>query len=78
MLQAQLTAKNLQTLVKGGKDAKLAAWKPGNGTDAMFVTLGKGAGAGFLGGCVCPSCMVAGMKSKDLFVGKVRGELGVK
>ena len=78
MLQAQLTVKNLQTLVKGGKDAKLAAWKPGNGTDAMFVTLGKGAGAGFLGGCVCPSCMVAGMKSKDLFVGKVRGELGVK
>ena len=70
--------KNLTKLHKSGKGASLTSWKPGNGTDAMFVTLGKEAGAGFLGGCVCPSCLVSGMKSKDLFVGKVKGELGVK
>ena len=77
-MHAEIAVKNLQALKKSGTNATMTAWKPGNGTDALFVTLGKSAGAGFLGGCVCPSCLVSGMKSKDLFVGKVKGDLGVK
>jgi NADH dehydrogenase FAD-containing subunit len=70
----QLTAKNLKALIKN-KDVKLEEWKS---PKAMFLSLGASAGSGHLGGCVFPSCMVAGQKSKDLFIGKVRAELGVK
>jgi hypothetical protein len=45
---------------------------------AMFLTLGKDAGAGFLGSCVFFSFLVAQIKSKDMFVGKARNDLGVK
>lgn len=76
-LQAQLTGKNLAA-IKKNKAAKLTAWKPYNGTKAMFLTLGKDAGAGFLGSCVFFSFLVAQIKSKGLFVEKVRGEIGVK
>ena len=42
------------------------------------MTLGKDAGAGFLGSCVFFSFLVAQIKSKGLFVEKARGEIGVK
>lgn len=77
-LQAELTGRNFGALLKKGKDTKLTAWVPSNGKPAMFVTLGSGAGIGVLGTCVFPSFMVAFIKSKDLFVGQTRKELGIK
>ena len=44
-----------------------------------LLTLGKSAGTGAMGpSCIFPSCMVAMIKSKDLFVGQTRKDLGVK
>ncbi|KAG1657548.1 hypothetical protein FOA52_005434 [Chlamydomonas sp. UWO 241] len=63
---------------KSGDGAKLKAWKPYGGMKAMFVSLGTSADVGSLNGCVFPSCMVASMKSNDLFVTKYRAELGIK
>lgn len=76
-LQAELTVKNLAALLKA-KDAKLTAWAPYNGTPGAFVTLGSASGTGAMGNCVFPGWMVGMVKSKDLFVGKVRGQFGVK
>jgi hypothetical protein len=65
-------------LLHKGKADKLKAWVPFNGTPAMLVTLSKKAGTGAMGSCIFPSCMVKGIKSKDLFVKKTLAELEVK
>mmetsp|Transcript_24199 Transcript_24199/g.52882 ORF Transcript_24199/g.52882 Transcript_24199/m.52882 type:complete len:364 (+) Transcript_24199:91-1182(+) len=77
-LHAELTAKNITALIKKGDTAKLDAWKPNNGTEAMFVSLGSGAGVGHMGGCTCPGFMVANIKAKDLFVSMTRKTFKVK
>mmetsp|Transcript_17597 Transcript_17597/g.52877 ORF Transcript_17597/g.52877 Transcript_17597/m.52877 type:complete len:382 (-) Transcript_17597:521-1666(-) len=76
-MHAHATAANLAVLAAKGEDAKLAPWKPGGPFKGLFVTLGPKGGVGFMMCCTAPSCMVASMKSKDLFVSQFRQELGL-
>lgn len=74
-LEADHLAKNFKLLIKN-PEAILKPYKPGG--PVGFYNLGRGAGVGAMGSCVLPSFIVASVKSKDLFVSKTRGELGVK
>ena len=74
-VEATHLGRNFQLLLKN-PDAPLKPYKIGG--PIGFYNLGKGAGTGSIGSCVFPSCMVAMVKSKDLLVGKIRGDLGVK
>ncbi|KAK9170314.1 hypothetical protein Syun_002454 [Stephania yunnanensis] len=72
---AQVTAKNINLLMKGGQESKMTAYKPGSAI--AVVSLGrKDAVAQF------PFTTIIGripgmIKSKDLFVGKTRKDMGL-
>ncbi|GLC45828.1 hypothetical protein PLESTM_001784400 [Pleodorina starrii] len=79
MKHAELAAASIKALssAKGGKAPKLGSWTPNMGKEAMLVTLGRSDGVCRVGGTVFSGCLPAMIKSKDLFVGKTRGDLGV-
>ena len=72
-LQAEAVAANLVAAIRGHK---VKAIKPND--QAIFISLGRKDGVGNLGGSVFNSgCFISMVKSKDLFVSKVRKEHGV-
>ena len=73
--QALVAAKNLNIKISGGNESKMASYKPG--AALALVSLGrKEAVAQFP--LITISGIIPGMiKSKDLFVGKGRKELGL-
>lgn len=53
------------------------SWTPNGGLEMMFVTLGPSAGTAHVGSWISlPSVVVAGIKSRDLFIGKTRKGVG--
>lgn len=74
-LEADHLGKNFKLLIKS-PDATLKSYETGG--PIGFYNLGSRAGTGSIGSCVFPSCMVAMVKSKDLLVGKIRGDLGLR
>ncbi|XVE59644.1 hypothetical protein DITRI_Ditri05aG0062700 [Diplodiscus trichospermus] len=73
---ASVVAKNLKLLMAGGKESKMSTYKPGSA--AVFVSLGrKYAIAQFPFTTI--SGRIAGLfKSKDMFVGWTRKQIGLK
>ena len=82
--QAGVVVANIKALEAGGgalaarPDAPLPkSWAANGGLEMMFVTLGPSAGAAHVGAWISlPSMVVAGIKSRDLFVGKTRKGVG--
>lgn len=75
---AQLVAKNLAAVVKGGAKAKLGAWKPGMGMKAMFVSTGRRHGFGQVACLSFVGFPVTQIKSQGViknFVTQYRGNL---
>lgn len=71
-------AKIIAATIKSGDKAKLTAWKPNGGADAMLISLGRSAGAGHFGSVHPWSFVVTNIKSKTLFLPKTRKDLGLK
>lgn len=75
---ALVVAKNIKMLINGGNENKLSTYEPSSRTGIAIVSLGrKDAVAQF------PFATLLGripglIKSKDLFVGKTRKELGLQ
>ena len=75
--QAEYLSKHLPTLVKqGGSTTGVPEYVPEG--PAMFLSVGRNAGAGTLNGSVFPSFIVKFIKSKDVFIGKSKGDLNLK
>ncbi|KAK4798937.1 hypothetical protein SAY86_024302 [Trapa natans] len=72
---AQLTAKNLTILMKGGKETRLAAYKPGSAL--AIVSLGRKEAVAQFPFMTTIGCLPGKIKSGDLFVGKTRKGLGL-
>lgn len=76
MKHADLTAKNMRLLLKGGSEKKLGAYKPA--PPMAFVSLGKKEGLAQISSYTLSGCLPGLIKSKDLFVGKTRKIFGLK
>ncbi|KAA8539086.1 hypothetical protein F0562_025778 [Nyssa sinensis] len=73
---AMVAAKNLKLLIVEGKESRLAKYKPA--APLAFVSLGRKEAVAQIF-CMSISGHIPGMiKSKDLFVGKMRRQLGLK
>ncbi|XP_038984002.1 apoptosis-inducing factor homolog B-like isoform X2 [Phoenix dactylifera] len=73
--QAAVVAKNLKLLLKGGRESKLATYKP---APAMaVVSLGRKRGVAQLPFTAISGRLPGMFKSKDLFVGRTRKMMGV-
>ncbi|KAJ9524756.1 hypothetical protein QJQ45_024362, partial [Haematococcus lacustris] len=76
-LQAQVAVKNLAAAA-AGRQPCVKYEAPLQPAGLMMLTFGRDAGVFQAGSCVCSGgCTPAAFKGKDLFVGKVRGDLGV-
>ncbi|OVA07140.1 Pyridine nucleotide-disulfide oxidoreductase [Macleaya cordata] len=73
---AMLTAKNLKLLMNGGKESKMAKYKPAS--EMAIVSLGRKEGVAQLPFATIIGCFPGMLKSKDLFVGKTRKQMGLK
>ncbi|XXG73492.1 hypothetical protein AAC387_Pa07g2399 [Persea americana] len=72
---AQVAAKNIKHLIRGGKKEKLATYKPGSAM--AIVSLGRKEGVAQFPFVTLIGCLPGRIKSKDLFVGKTRKDLGL-
>lgn len=72
---ALLTAKNLRILMDGERESKMGTYKPGSGM--AIVSLGRRDAVAQFPFTTVIGCLPGLIKSRDLFVGKVRKELGV-
>ncbi|KAJ9505065.1 hypothetical protein QJQ45_024342 [Haematococcus lacustris] len=76
-LQAQAAVKNLAAAA-AGRQPCVKYEAPLQPAGLMMLTFGRDAGVFQAGSCVCSGgCTPAAFKGKDLFAGKVRGDLGV-
>lgn len=74
---AQVTAKNLQLLMaSGGKECKMATYAPG--MTMALVSLGRKDAVAQFPFVTIIGCIPGFIKSRDLFVGKIRKQLGLK
>ncbi|KAH0465083.1 hypothetical protein IEQ34_005186 [Dendrobium chrysotoxum] len=73
---AAVAAKNLQLLIKGAPENKLATYKAS--PPIALVSLGRKEGVAQLPFATLFGCLPGKIKSKDLFVGKTRKALGLK
>ncbi|CAL9778888.1 unnamed protein product [Musa acuminata subsp. burmannicoides] len=70
-----VVSKNLQLLMKGGKESKLVKYKAASAT--TIVSLGRKEGVGQFPFGTVIGCLPGRIKSKDLFVEKTRKNLGL-
>ncbi|PKU69599.1 apoptosis-inducing factor homolog B [Dendrobium catenatum] len=73
---ASVAAKNLQLLIKGAPEKKLATYKAS--PPIALVSLGRKEGVAQFPFVTLSGCLPGKIKSKDLFVGKTRKALGLK
>ncbi|XP_020580373.1 apoptosis-inducing factor homolog B-like [Phalaenopsis equestris] len=73
---ASVVAKNLQLLIKGAPEKKLATYTASPAI--AIVSLGRKEGVAQLPFATLSGCLPGKIKSKDLFVGKTRKTLGLK
>ncbi|KAJ0965619.1 hypothetical protein J5N97_026757 [Dioscorea zingiberensis] len=74
-MHASVVAKNLKLLIKGAKESKLSKYKPASAI--AIVNLGRKEGVAQLPFVTMIGCIPGIMKSKDLFVGTTRKQLGL-
>ncbi|XP_031504382.1 uncharacterized protein LOC116266972 [Nymphaea colorata] len=72
---AILTAKNIKLLIKGGKESHLSSYKPAS--TMAIVSLGRKEAVAQLPFFTAIGHIPGMLKSKDLFIGKTRRELGL-
>ncbi|KAJ6822836.1 apoptosis-inducing factor-like protein B-like [Iris pallida] len=73
---AWVVAKNLKLLMKGAKENKLEKYKPSSSAMAA-VSLGRKEGIAELPFATISGCLPGFIKSRDLFVGKTRKQMGL-
>ncbi|KAJ4720551.1 Apoptosis-inducing factor like [Melia azedarach] len=73
---ALLTAKNLKLLIMGRNENKMAAYRPGY--PIALVSLGRKEGVAHFPFLTISGRIPGWIKSRDLFVGKTRKQLGLK
>ncbi|PSS04994.1 Apoptosis-inducing factor like [Actinidia chinensis var. chinensis] len=73
---ATVAAKNLKLLMTGGDEQKMAVYKPG--WQLAIVSLGRNEAVAQVFFVTLIGCFPGMIKSKDLFVGKTRKQLGLK
>ncbi|KAK6933578.1 FAD/NAD(P)-binding domain [Dillenia turbinata] len=73
---ALVAAKNLKLLMDGGKESKMATYKPG--VAMAIISLGRREAVAQFPCFTMIGCLPGSIKSKDLFVGKTRKQLGLK
>ncbi|XP_050369551.1 uncharacterized protein LOC126787697 [Argentina anserina] len=74
--QALVAAKNLKLLLAGGRESKLATYEAHSGV--ALVSLGRKHGVAQFPYTTCIGRIPGLIKSKDLFVGKTRKQLGLE
>ena len=72
---ALLVAKNLKLLIKGSPNTKLATYSTGR--PLALVSLGRNEGVAQLPFLTISGCLPGKIKSRDLFVGKTRKQMGL-
>jgi hypothetical protein len=72
---ALLVAKNLKLLIKGSPKTKLATYS--TGFPLALVSLGRNEGVAQFPYLTISGCLPGRIKSRDLFVGKARKEIGL-
>lgn len=70
-----MVAKNLKLIMKGAKESKLSKYKPASAM--AIISLGRKEGVAQLPFMTMIGCIPGIIKSKDLFVGKTRKQLGL-
>ncbi|KAK8518679.1 hypothetical protein V6N12_011925 [Hibiscus sabdariffa] len=73
---AMVVAKNLKALMRGGKDRKMAKYE--GGSDIALVSLGRKDAVAQFPFATISGCLPGLLKSKDLFVGKTRKNMGLQ
>ncbi|KAA8534591.1 hypothetical protein F0562_032150 [Nyssa sinensis] len=73
---ALVAAKNLKLLMAGGKEHKMATYTPAS--PLAIVSLGRREAVAQIFGITISGCIPGMIKSRDLFVGKTRRQLGLK
>jgi len=73
---ALLAAKNLKILMMGGRESKLATYKASSAL--AIVSLGRTEAVAQFPFTTIIGCIPGMIKSKDLFVGKTRKQLGLE
>ena len=74
--QAEVAAKNLKLLIKGGNESKMTKYK--TFIEAALISLGRKEGVAQFPFVTISGCIPGKIKSGDLFVGKTRKQLGLK
>lgn len=72
---AEVTVKNLKLLMTGGRESKMATYKPGSAI--ALVSLGRKEAVAQFPLITVIGCVPGMIKSGDLFVGKTRKQLGL-
>lgn len=72
---AMVVARNLKLLMKGANEGRLAKYKPSS--PMAIVSLGRKEGVAQLPFITISGCLPGLIKSKDLFVGKTRKQMGL-
>ncbi|KAF8395462.1 hypothetical protein HHK36_019408 [Tetracentron sinense] len=72
---AEVTAKNLKLLMTGGRESKMATYKPGS--TMAIVSLGRKDAVAQFPFATMIGCIPGMIKSRDLFVGKTRKHMGL-
>jgi len=72
---ALLVAKNLKLLIKGSPNTKLATYSTGR--PLALVSLGRKEGVAQLPFLTISGCLPGKIKSRDLFIGKTRKQMGL-
>lgn len=70
-----VVAKNLKQLMKGANERKLAKYKPSS--PIALVSLGRREGVAQFPFITIIGCLPGVIKSRDLFVGKTRKQMGL-
>ncbi|KAK8530026.1 hypothetical protein V6N13_102910 [Hibiscus sabdariffa] len=73
---AMVVAKNLKALMRGGKENKMAKYEAGS--DIALVSLGRRDAVAQFPFATISGCLPGLLKSKDLFVGKTRKNMGLQ
>ncbi|PIA54354.1 hypothetical protein AQUCO_00900708v1 [Aquilegia coerulea] len=76
-VHSQVTAKNINLLMSGGDESKLASYKPPKGQPIALVSLGRKEAVAQFPFMTISGCIPGMIKSRDLFVGKTRKTMGV-
>ncbi|KAL5709155.1 hypothetical protein ACHQM5_019875 [Ranunculus cassubicifolius] len=75
---SKVAAKNIELLVKGGDEKKMAVYKASTGKPIALVSLGRKEGIAQFPFMTISGRVPGMIKSRDLFVGKTRNTMGVE